>query len=80
MLQRQYFYFVAGLADLLFDSGKSFAGMLEFKEELKKNLHPRDFHLVSLLFLPYDNKNLINFLEGSGDAWDQLGNFSKEDF
>jgi hypothetical protein len=80
MLQRQYFYFVAGLADLLFDSGKSFAGMLEFREELKKNLHPRDFHLVSLLFLPYDNKNLINFLEGSGDAWDQLGNFSKEDF
>lgn len=80
MLQRQYFYFVAGLADLLFDSGKSFAGMLEFREELKKNLHPRDFHLVSLLFLPYDNRNLINFLEGNGDAWDQLGNFSKEDF
>lgn len=80
MLQRQYFYFVAGLADLLFDSGKSFAGMLEFREELKKNLHPRDFHLVSLLFLPYDNRNLITFLEGNGNAWDQLGNFSKEEF
>ncbi len=80
MLQRQYFYFVAGLADLLFDSGKSFAGMLEFREELKKNLHPRDFNLVSLLFLPYDNRNLITFLGGTDDAWDQLGNFSKEDF
>lgn len=80
MQKRHYYCFVSGLADLVFDSGKNHPDLGEFREELKANLHPRDYYLVSLLFLPYDNKNLVIFLEGNKDEWADPGNFSHEDF
>lgn len=80
MLKRRYYYLVAGFADLVFDSGKGIPELNEFREELKDNLHPSDYQLVSLLFLPYDNDNLIAFLEEKTDIWNPLGNFSPEDF
>jgi len=79
-LKHYYYYFVAGLTDLLFDSSKSLPEMSEFREELKNNLHSRDYDLTSLLFLPSDNKNLISFLEGKDDVWDPLGTCTREDF
>jgi hypothetical protein len=80
MPDRNYYYFVAGLADLVFDSGKSYPDMPEFREELKKHLHRRDYYLASLLFLPDDNRNLISFLEAKDDEWDVMGTYSREDF
>ena len=79
-LKNYYYYFVAGLADLVFDTGKSLPDMSDFREELKNNLHPRDYYLTSLLFLPNDNRNLISFLEKKDDVWDSLGTYSHEDF
>lgn len=80
MPERHYYYFVAGLADLVFDSGKSFPEMTEFRNELRNNLHPHDYYLTSLIFLPNDNKNLISFLEGKDEEWDELGTYSRDDF
>ena len=80
MFKRHYYYFVAGLADLVFDSSKTSLSMEEFREELKLNLHPDDYSLVSILFLPHDNENLISFLGGKEAEWDGLGGFSSEDF
>ncbi len=80
MFKRRYYYLVAGFADLIFDSGKGYPDLMEFREELKNNLHPSDYHLVSLLFLPYDNDNMIAFLENKTDSWNALGNYSLEDF
>lgn len=80
MLKRRYYYFVAGLTDLLFDSGKSLPDMKEFREELRNNLHPDDYHLTAILFLPHDNKNLVSFLKGKINNWDVEGNFSPEIF
>ncbi len=80
MFKRHYYYFVAGLADLIFDSSKTSLSMEEFREELKLNLHPGDYSLVSILFLPHDNKNLMSFLGGNEAEWDGLGGFSTEDF
>lgn len=80
MQLRHYYYFVAGLADLVFDGSKSYPDMSEFREELKNSLHPRDYYLASLLFLPNDNRNLISFLEGKDDEWDTLGTYSRDDF
>jgi hypothetical protein len=80
MLKRQYHCFVAGLADLAFDSSKGFMEMAEFREELKTILHPADYVLVSVLFLPHDNNNLKTFLKGEGDEWDPLGNYIQQDF
>ncbi len=80
MLKRHYHCFVAGLADLAFDSSKSFVDMAEFLEEIKTVLHPADYLPVSVLFLPHDNKNLVAFLEGEVDKWDLLGNYTLQDF
>ncbi len=79
MFKRQYHYLIAGLADLAFDSGKGFSDMAEFREELKSILHPSDYFLVSVLFLPHDNKNLMAFLGDDTKTWDPLGNYSLQD-
>lgn len=80
MLKRRYYYLVAGLEDLAFDTGKGHTEMAEFREELKNNLHPSDYKLISLLFLPYDNNNFIAFSEGKTDVWDPFGSYSPGDF
>lgn len=80
MLKEHYYYLVAGLEDLAFDTGKGYTEMAEFREELKNNLHPSDYQLISLLFLPYDNNNLIAFSEGKTDVWDPFGSYSESDF
>jgi len=53
--------------------------MAEFREELKSILHPSDYFLVSVLFLPHDNKNLMAFLGDDTKTWDPLGNYSLQD-
>lgn len=80
IFKRHYYYLVAGFADLVFDSGKGYPDLAEFVEELKINLHSSDFKIVSLLFLPYDNDNLIAFLEGKTDKWNPLGKYSASEF
>jgi len=80
MFKRQYCYLVAGLADLIFDSGKVIPDLVEFREELKEALHPSDYYLVSILFLPYDHDNMIAFFEGKTDKWNIHGNFSPDEF
>lgn len=80
MFKRLYHCYVAGLYDLAFDDGKNLVSLEEFREGLKDILHPDDFRLARILFLPYDNRNLIRFLSGKGDEHDPLGNFSREEF
>ena len=80
MYKRKYHYLVAGLADLIFDNNKSSLDMGEFREELKIALHPADYSLVSILFLPVDNKNFITFSEGKEASWESLGNYTLQDF
>ncbi|MBN2634447.1 MAG: DUF2764 family protein [Bacteroidales bacterium] len=78
--KRRYYYFVAGLADLLFDNGRNYPEMPDFRKELQSHLHPDDYDLTSLLFLPDDNRNLISFMSGSDEEWAVNGNFSREQF
>lgn len=79
MFKRHYYYLVAGLADLIFDN-KAGLSIGEFREELRLNLQPDDFSLVSLLFLPHDNKNLFSFLTGKEGEWDEGGTYTFADF
>ncbi|HOF20768.1 MAG TPA: DUF2764 family protein [Bacteroidales bacterium] len=79
MSKREYHYLVAGLADLVFDSSKGASDIAEFREELKSALHPSDYAVVSILFLPHDNKNLMTYLEGGSGEWDNLGIYSLQD-
>jgi hypothetical protein len=80
MFKRLYHCYVAGLYDLSFDDGKNLIPLTDFRREMKENLHPDDYHLATLLFLPYDNKNLLRFISGKEDQHDDHGNFTQEDF
>ena len=79
-LQRQYYYLVAGLQDISLDISKLQFHLSEFKNEMLSHLHPEDYKLVEKLFLPYDNNNLLNFLEKNEGAFDSRGNYTLEDF
>lgn len=79
MFKRQYHCLIAGLTDLDFDNDRGFADMVQFREELKSILHPSDYMVLSILFIPHDNKNLMAFLRNETDKWDPLGNYSLQD-
>lgn len=80
-MQRNYYhYFVAGLQDIFLDDTEIHFPMLDFKQELKDHLKPEDYKLVELLFLPYDNQNLLNFLNEDYENHNDLGAFSFQEF
>jgi len=80
MFRNYYHYFVAGLPDIFLDDTEIQFQMLEFKDELFEHLKPEDYKLVQLLFLPYDNQNLLRFLDEDFESFNKLGNFSVQDF
>ncbi|MBM3420146.1 MAG: DUF2764 family protein [Bacteroidetes bacterium] len=80
MFERLYHCYVAGLYDLALDDGKNLLSMDEFREALKEILHPDDYMLARILFLPVDNKNLIRYLAGKPAEHAPLGNYPPESF
>jgi len=80
MFIRYYHCFVAGLWDLGFDEEKNLVSLTGFRDELQNILHEDDFALVKILFLPYDNANLLRFMSGKSFISDFPGNFTFEDF
>lgn len=76
--KRNYYYLVAGLPDLLLDEGRQKATVAHFKTEFENNLHPDDYKLVSLLFLKWDNANLLNLLMKKYQKFLDFGNYSRE--
>jgi len=75
-VRRNYYYFVASLQDLNLNINKLNVGSLVFKEEAKTELHPEDFGLLQHLYLPIDNKNLLNLIEKNNKPFDDKGNFT----
>ncbi|MBN1638540.1 MAG: DUF2764 family protein [Ignavibacteriales bacterium] len=78
MLQRNYYFLVASLHDLLLDESKLVFNKYDFKNDLKLHLHKDDFDLIELLFLPTDNKNLINLLLKINKSFLNGGIYSQE--
>lgn len=73
--KRAYHYLVAGLPDLLLDEGKMKTTVADIREELLADLHPDDLHLAKVLFLKYDNANLLNLLFKNNVEFDERGNY-----
>ncbi|MEA2107626.1 MAG: DUF2764 family protein, partial [Bacteroidota bacterium] len=81
MFRNYYHYFIAGLPDIFLDETEIHFSMLDFKQVLKEELFPDDYRLAQRLFLPYDNKNLLLFLQQEETRdFNQLGNFTLQDF
>ncbi len=74
-VKRNYYCLVAGLQDISIETHKLTFGQLAFKNELKTEVHPDDYKLVEKLFLPFDNKNILNVLTKSGKDFEEKGNF-----
>lgn len=79
MFERNYYYLVAGLPDIILDQKKLSFSIAEFKEEMHNSLHPDDYRLVELIFLPSDNHNLLNLLLKTGKPFDESGKFTLDE-
>ena len=77
-MKRNYHYLVAGLQDITLDIHKLTQDQLALKDELRTELHPKDYALVEKLFLPYDNENLLNLLLKNDKGFNEKGNYSRE--
>lgn len=77
MFRRNYYYLVAGLPDIVLDQKKLSASISDFREEMKYHVHPDDFSLIELFFLPFDNINLLNLLQKNNKPFSQMGNYSQ---
>jgi hypothetical protein len=76
-MRTNYYYFVAGLPDLLLDEGKQGATCIDFADEAERNLNEGDWERFNLFRLPFDNYNLINLIEKKGKAFDQRGSIDE---
>lgn len=79
MTERNYYCLVAGLPDLVADEKKMAFSSVQFREMLKEDLHPADYDLARLFYLPYDHINLLNLLFAKDEEWDERGNYTRDD-
>ncbi len=78
MSSRHYYCLIAGLPDIIQDDRKLHFSTSLMKEYLREELHPADFKLVELFYLPFDNQNLLHRMFGKGKPWDGRGNLTEE--
>ncbi len=78
MNKRKYYYLIAGLPDLIPDDKKLTFSSVQLRDYLEENLHPSDFELVKLFYLPWDHENLLKLLYKEKFEWDERGNYSME--
>lgn len=73
-----YYCLIAGLPDLLLDEGKVHFTLREFRNSLPNEVSGHDYKLTNLIFLRYDNQNLLNLLGKKEEPHHDLGNYSAE--
>jgi hypothetical protein len=78
MNNRKYYYLVAGLPDLIPDDKKLVFTSVDLRNHLQDELHPDDYELVKLFYLPWDHENLVKLLFNEKFEWDERGNYSPE--
>lgn len=76
--KNQYYYFVAGLPDITFDSPKLPFTVDEFRQMLDETLRPNDMAVIKRYFLKYDNENLIAYLKDRNAKFNALGSISPQ--
>ena len=79
MFKNQYYYFVAGLPDISFDSTKLPFTVAEFKEILYEELKIKDKKLIDKYFLEADKDNLLKLLSDKEAKIKDTSVLSRED-
>jgi hypothetical protein len=72
-----YYYFVAGLPDLLLDEGKLSTTGVDFADEARQCLVDGDWRRFNLVRLPFDNDNLIGLLGKKEQVFDHRGSIDE---
>ena len=79
MSKQQYFYFISGLPDIsITDVSLPFKAK-DFLVELKNKIEEKDFTLVSWLYYPRDNRNLLNILFSKNNMLQPEGCYSLQE-
>lgn len=78
MFKRNYYYIVAGLADIVPGQSKISTGLIEFKNELSELLSANDYSKIEIIILDIDNRNILNILEKKEKDFIQGGKYSLE--
>jgi hypothetical protein len=74
-----YYYLVAGLPELLLDTGKQQLSCVDFLSEAAEQLSRDDLRLLQLLQLPFDNDNLLSQLLKTDVPFDKKGSIGEEE-
>jgi len=77
MLKKEYHCLVAGLPDLFFNENKALIDSVSFRQQLQAELSSSDYDLVKLIYLAYDNENLLDQLLNRKRPFRSNGIFSK---
>ncbi len=80
MLKKEYYCLVSGLPDLFFNENKAVINSLVLREELKTILSGKDYELLKLLFLQFDNENLLTLYFNRRKSFQDSGIISKKEF
>jgi hypothetical protein len=75
----EYVYFVTGLPDIAFDTGKPPCLVSDFVAEVYDRLGREDKALMDLVRRPVDNANLIRMIENRAEPFDPRGNYTREE-
>jgi hypothetical protein len=78
MFKRNYYYIVAGLADIVPGQNKISTGLIEFLDELKELLPNSDYSKIEKILLDIDNLNILNILEDKDKEFVKGGKYSQE--
>ena len=79
MSKSQYFYFISGLPDIsITDVSLPFKAK-DFLVELKNKIEEKDFTLVSWLYYPRDNRNLLSILFSKNNMQQPEGCYSLQE-
>lgn len=77
MFKKEYHCLVAGLPDLFFNENKIGIDTISFRQQLETDLSLADYELVKLIYLTYDNENLLNLFLDRNKPFNPSGNFSE---
>ena len=72
----KYYYLVAGLPELTLEDSKLSYTVADFKTEIYPGLSSSDQKLIDLLYLKFENANVLKLLKDKDAVIDLRGNFS----
>ena len=77
-MKREYTYLISSLPELIIDFDAKKFDFAVFLCEIKNTVHRKDYQLITKLFYPYDNQNLLNILLKKNQTFQNKGNFTQE--